>query len=365
MAREKRLAIVALTRPGLQTALRLAGSLPEGTPVFAPASLAAGGAETDGEIRVDFYSGGLSDFLGEIFHRYRGLILIMAAGIAVRALRTHMVSKLTDPAVVVVDAAGKYAISLLSGHLGGANELARRVAAILGGEAVITTASESRGLPALDLVARRLEMTIWPRDNMTMVMAALVNGEAIDLLVEPPLLARLQGELPDLGARPLEGYSGVRGEGAGIMVTWRRLPLPGPRWVYWRPRVIVAGVGCRRGVPAGTILYALGVALKRAGISRQSLRSLASVDFKAREPGLELAARQLGLELRTFPPDELAACLERHPELSRSQTVAARVGLTGVCEPAAVLAGGDGELLWPKIKYRGVTIALARVQGGK
>ncbi len=387
MARGEGLAIVALTRPGLQTARRLVHSLPPGTDLFAPAGLAeagpgAGAAKSSGIYQIEwaaqhdadalaagdvngvkFYQGRLGDLLGEIFHLYRGLILIMATGIAIRALVKYIVSKKTDPAVVVVDAGGRYAISLLSGHLGGANELARRVAAILGAEAVITTASETQGLPALDLVAGRLGLGVWPRANLTAVMAALVNGEDVELLVEPPLLARLRAELPGLAIRPLGDQPGSHGNGAGILVTWRRLPLPGPRWVFWRPRVIVAGVGCRRGTPAGAILYTLGVALQGAGLSRQSLQVLASVDFKGREPGLQLAARRLGVELRTFTPGELAACLEQHPELSRSEAVAARVGLAGVCEPAALLAGGEGELLWPKMKHRGVTIALALATG--
>ncbi|MGI9860314.1 cobalt-precorrin 5A hydrolase [Moorella naiadis] len=370
------LAVVALTWPGLQTARRLVGSLPPGTELFAPASLAPTAGPETGAVKsnqlydagrlatgdansVRFYQGRLGDLLGEIFHLYRGLILIMATGIAVRSLRDYIVSKKTDPAVVVVDASGRYAISLLSGHLGGANELARQVAAILGAEAVITTASETRGLPALDLVAGRLGLGVWPRNNLTAVMAALVNGEEVEVLVEPSLLALLQVELPELAIRPLGDQAGVWGDRAGILVTWRRLPLPGPRWVFWRPQVLAAGVGCRRGTPASVILYALGMALQQAGLSRRSLQVLASVDFKGREPGLQLAARRLGLELRTFTPEELAACLERHPELSSSAVVAARVGLAGVCEPAALLAGGEGELLWPKMKYRGVTIALS------
>ncbi|MDN5345314.1 MAG: cobalt-precorrin hydrolase, partial [Clostridia bacterium] len=146
---------------------------------------------------------------------------------------------------------------------------------------------------------------------------------------------------------------------AGIAVTWRRLYLPGRRWVFWRPRVISAGIGCRRGVACATILAALGLALREAGLSRQSLSNLASIDFKGQEPGLRGAASRLGLPLLTFTPAELAACLERHPHLQRSPRVASFIGIPGVCEPAAMLAAGEGELLWPKRSYQGVTVALA------
>jgi cobalt-precorrin 5A hydrolase len=301
----------------------------------------------------------LTPFLGRIFNNYRNLILIMAAGIAVRALAPHLVSKKTDPAVVVVDGGGRYAISLLSGHLGGANDLARRVAALLGGQAIITTASEARGLPPLDLVARELNMTVWPQASLTLVMAALVNDGQVDLLAEPPLLNSLAAALPSLEPQPLEDCPPRGDARAGIMVTWRRLPLPGRRWVYWRPQVISAGIGCRRGMPAAAILHALGLALREANLSRRSLASLATVDFKGREPGLQAAASRLRLPLRTFAPGELAVCIESHPYLQRSQAVECHIGIPGVCEPAAILAAGEGELLWPKQSYRGVTVALA------
>ncbi|CEP68688.1 Cobalamin (vitamin B12) biosynthesis CbiG, core [Moorella glycerini] len=363
MAKGQGIAIVTLTRPGLQTALQLAHSLSEGTTIFIPADLAPSvRPEIWDQLIVVSYSGPLSLFLGQIFNEYRGLILVMAAGIAVRALSPHLVSKNADPAVVVVDVGGKYAISLLSGHLGGANELARRVASLLGGQAVITTASEVQGLPPLDLVARELNMSVWPAASFTKVMAALVNGETVDLLVEKSLLKSLEEALPSLRPRLLTGCP-AGGEGrAGIMVTWRRLPLPGPRWVYWRPQVISAGIGCRRGVPAGTILYALGLALREAGLSRRSLAALASVDFKGEEPGLQRAAGRLGVKLLTFTPWQLAACMERKPHLHRSERVNRYIGIPGVCEPAAILAAGEGELIWPKMSYRGVTVALARAK---
>ncbi|MBC7325887.1 MAG: hypothetical protein H5T99_11345, partial [Moorella sp. (in: Bacteria)] len=130
VAEGQELAIITLTCPGWQTARRLAGFLPRGTTIFIPAGLIPEeGQDKDGQVKVVRYTGPLNSLLGRIFREYAGLILVMASGIAVRALSPHLVSKKEDPAVVVVDTGGRYAISLLSGHLGGANELARRVAA--------------------------------------------------------------------------------------------------------------------------------------------------------------------------------------------------------------------------------------------
>ncbi|MGI6284970.1 cobalamin biosynthesis protein [Neomoorella humiferrea] len=353
-------AIVTLTRPGYETALRLAQALPGKITVFIPADLSLPAGRLDGNtLNIKSYAGPLSQFLGQIFHRYPSLIMVMAVGIAVRALSPHLVSKKTDPAVVVVDVAGQHAVSLLSGHLGGANALARRVAAVLNGRAVITTASEVQGLPPLDLVARDLNMDVRPAAAFSRVMAALVNGVPVEVLVERPLLKTVEGALRDLRPRPLENCFPEGVAKAGILVTWRRLPLPGPQWVYWRPRVISAGIGCRRGAPAETILYALGLAMAEAGLSRRSLAALASVDFKGEEPGLKEAAARLNVKLLTFTSEELARCLEHRPNLNRSERVKRFIGIPGVCEPAAILAAGGGELLWPKKSYRGVTVALA------
>ncbi|GFN23777.1 cobalt-precorrin 5A hydrolase [Thermanaeromonas sp. C210] len=355
-----RVAIITLTRPGYETARRLARALAEKSTVFVPVGLSPAAEGEDGNsFNITSYSGPLSRFLGQIFPHYRSLIMVMAVGIAVRALSPHLVSKKADPAVVVVDVAGQYAVSLLSGHLGGANALARQVADILNGRAVITTAGEVLGLPALDLVARDLNVDVWPAAVFTKVMAALVNGEPVEVLVESPLLRAVEGLLPGLRVRPLKNPLPQGVAEAGILVTWRRLPLPGPRWVYWRPRVISAGIGCRRGATARMILYALGLALAEAGLSRRSLASLATVDFKGREPGLKEAAARLGVKLLTFTPEELVGCLDRRPYLNRSERVKRFTGIPGVCEPAAVLAAGEGELLWPKKSYRGVTVALA------
>lgn len=360
----KPLAIVTVTSPGLELASNLTNLISEDIDVFIPENLYKRIGLSGGkwEEKLTFFSEDLSKFLGVIFKEYRGLILIMATGIAVRALSPHLVSKYQDPAVVVVDVKGKYAISLLSGHLGGANELAYRIASLLKGEAVITTASDTQGKPSLDIVAKKLNMAVSPAKNLTSVMAAIVNGEEVDFWVEPIYEPKIKEEFAPFKFRTLTVYPSLSTnvDRAGIIVTWRRLPIPGPRWIFLRPRDIIAGIGCRKSVSHKVILKALGLTLKKAGLTFKSLKNLASVDFKAQEPGLQIVAQRLGLNLITYRPTELANCLKKHPELNHSENVSKRVGIGGVCEPASLLASGEGELLCPKMIYRGVTIALAR-----
>ncbi|MCG9967326.1 cobalt-precorrin 5A hydrolase [Pelotomaculum terephthalicicum JT] len=346
-------AIVTLTEAGLETGLRLAKGLGGEVTFYAKQAVPDG-------IEAEPVEGRLRDFLGVLWGRYEGLILIMAAGIAVRCLANYLESKYKDPAVVVLDEQGRFAVSLLSGHLGGANELARRAAGVLGGEAVITTASDLHGLPALDLLARELGLKPSPPARLAAVSAAMVNGRRVGIWAEEPWLSRCRKVAPELPCFSLESFGGTSGWDAGVLVTSLRLPDPGPRWLFFRPAQIVAGIGCRRDIGEGRILAALRRALREAGYSRWSLAALASMDLKAGEPGLLAAARRLGCGLNTYPAEDLAAVLKMRPDLTFSSTVQEKVGVGGVCEPAALLAAGGGELIFRKHCYGGVTIALAR-----
>lgn len=346
------IAVVALTKTGTDLARRLKALYPGPCTVY-------GKADGDDPL-VQPLAGRLADLLPSLFGRYRGLVLVMATGIAVRLLAPLLQSKKTDPAVVVVDEGGRFAISLLSGHLGGANALARQVAELLGAQAVITTASDVRGLPALDLLARDLGLVALPPRRLTRAAAVLVEGGRFGIWAEEHWLKRLEQAAAPLPVFPITELEPQGWEG-GVLVTSRRLALPGPNWLFLRPRELVAGVGCGRGVGAVEILRALRLALRLAGRSIASLRCLATVDFKAAEPGLVAAARLLRLELVTFSPGEIGDLLAARPELSRSQRVAARIGVGGICEPCALLAARNGRLILGKICHARVTVALAGV----
>lgn len=346
-------AIVTLTESGLEVAFNLAAGLDGEAAVYTKQPIPC-------RARAMPIEGRLRDFLGFLWRRHEGIVLIMASGIAVRCIAPHLESKHRDPAVVLVDDQGRYAVSLLSGHLGGANELARRVAAVLGGEAVITTASDLRGLPALDLLARDLGVKPVPLSRLVSVSGALVNGRRVGLWAEEPWLGSCRRLAPGLPCYHLDSFKGPAGWDAGVLVTGRRLADPGPRWLFFRPAQITAGIGCRRDIPEGRILAALGRALREAGYSRWSLAALASVDLKADEPGLKGAARRLGCKLHTYTPGELAAVLDMRPDLAVSSTVQVKIGVGGVCEPSALLASGGGDLILRKQSQDGVTVALAR-----
>jgi len=336
-----RLAVFALTPQGARLARALAGEFQ--ADLFLPRKLAG-----PGELSFD----SLPVQVAEVFHAYAGHLFVAASGIVVRAVAPLLRGKSEDPAVVVLDQAGRHAVSLLSGHLGGANDLARRAAAVTGGEAVITTATDTAGLPSLDLLARDSGLAIENLDAVKTVNAGLLDGRTVQVFDPDARLVVPQthgGHFQWVGAPHL-----LEAERPCVAVTWRSAALPKGCLVL-RPRVVVAGTGCRKGTPASEIIDALQTACAKRGVSVKSLAALASIEAKRHEPGLIQAASELGVELIFFPASRLGEVSVPNPSLNALK----HMGVESVCEAAALLATGADTLLLPKIKTKTVTVALA------
>ncbi len=340
--------IVALTPAGADLGHRLCQLL-SGATLWLPPRLLAGypGARPLLSLKALFQ---------EVFQEKRPLVAIMATGIVVRHLAPWLRGKDQDPAVVVMDERGRFAISLLSGHLGGANELARGVAGLLGAVPVITTATDVQGLPALDSIAARRG---WAIENLTAVKdihAALLQGQRV-LLVDP--LDCLREELapwPELFDRQPETPAALERPGPAVYVGSRDWPWPAA-WLRLRPKILVAGVGCNRGASSEEILALVAKTCQQFHLAPLSLKSLASISAKEDEAGLRAAARQLGVPCQYFSPKELQAISVPNP----SAVVQRHLGVASVCEAAALRAAAGGPLLVPKQKSANVTLAVAQV----
>lgn len=306
-----------------------------------------------------------SQWAGEQFHSgMDGVIFIGACGIAVRSIAPYIVGKKTDPAVLVIDECGKFVISLLSGHLGGANELSLRCAIHLKATPVVTTATDLHSRFAVDVFAKKNGCAIFHMKAAKEASAALLSGEQIGFYSEFPW----EGELPEglvlcdstgkpvsMSGQKYTGQSAERPE-TGIAVTIHKSCLPFPNTVHVIPPVAVLGMGCRKEKKAAAILEAAENCLEEADLYKEALCSIASIDLKKEEPGLLALAKEWSLPFQTFTEEELKAV---KGEFTPSKFVNKITGVDNVCERSAVLASGEGTLIRKKTGRDGVTTALA------
>ena len=292
------------------------------------------------------------------------LLFVGAAGIAVRAIAPH------------VDEAGRFAVPLLSGHLGGANELAQTVARAAGAIPVITTATDVRGVWAVDTWARCAGLAVSNPEAIKRVSARLLSGGRVALYSDMPI----SGQPPegvdiasdraraDIVVSPFAGANagasvraaettgevmpaGETGKPAGV-----RAQAPAPEPLRLVVPCIVAGIGCRRGACAEAIEEAFLLACGQAGISPSAVREAATIDVKAHEEGLLAFCRARNISLATYSAEELS---QVEGSVSPSDFVRATVGVDNVCERAALADGG--KLIFPKLAHGGVTVAFSKV----
>lgn len=324
--------LIAFTDRGAQTAERIAQLLTE---EGAQAHYARG----FGGQKVDFRA-----WTAQTFAAADALIFVGAAGIAVRAVAPHVQSKAHDPAVLVVDEHARFVIPVLAGHIGGGNALAVRLAAQLGAQAVITTATDLNGVFAVDVWATRQGLAIRNPERIKAVSGALLRGESVRLCTE----VKVAGALP-------AGVVPAGGNAPDLILSDRANCPPGALQLV--PRRYALGVGCRRGVDCTAVQAAFDAALRQENLSPLAVFGVFSIDLKAHEAGLLAFCAQHRLPFTTYSAHRLA---EAEGAFSESAFVRETTGVGNVCERSAVLGSGGGALILKKYAAGGVTIALAR-----
>lgn len=290
--------------------------------------------------------GGLSALTEKLFHEVDALIFIGACGIAVRAIAPLVVSKTSDPAVIVLDEQGKHVISLLSGHIGGANDLARRIAGYTGGEAVITTATDVNGRFSVDAWAVKHNCTIDSMEHAKEYAASILKRDL-------PLFSDFEicGELPG-GV-----FAGSEGT-CGAVISVQTDAIPFDTTLRLIPRILHVGVGCKRGTSKEKIDAAIEHALNEYKLDKRAVKAVASIDVKKDEEGLLAWCHENQLPVSFFSADELNAV---KGEFSHSDYVFKTVGTGNVCDRAAMRsAGEEAQLLISKMILDGVTVGVAQ-----
>lgn len=280
------------------------------------------------QVRTD----SVGDWTSKHFEQADALIYVGAVGIAVRAIAPHLKDKMTDPAVIAVDEQGHFVISLLSGHVGGANRLTERIANIIGAQPVVTTASDVQGKTAIDEWAKDRNLVISYRELAKEIAGAVVDGEKVGFFSDFPL----EGGYPD-------GYENKIECERNVWVTDHlnptcTLPLSPISTLRLIPQFATLGIGCRKGTSIEAIRTAVTETLKKENLDLRSVRQIASIDLKREEAGLIAFANEQNLPFVTYSAEELLAV---EGDFTESSFVRQVTGVGNVCERSAILGASQ------------------------
>ena len=287
----------------------------------------------------------LSGCMEPYFYWADTILFIGSTGMAVRAIAPWVKDKKTDPAVLVMDEGGNFVISLLSGHIGGANAMAKALAEKLGAQPIITTATDVEGKFSVDTWATEQGYHI---SDMT-----LCKEVSAAILEHPVPICGEYLSLPQLPTGLVEKEEGSLGIYVGIH---NRKPFE--KTLILTPRVLTLGLGCRRGTTRETIEEAVRTVFTENDLRIESIARAASIDLKSNEQGLLDYCTELGIPVEFFTAEELKTV---PGNFAHSPFVQSVTGVDNVCERAAVLAGGD--LIVHKTAHNGVTVAVAGEKG--
>lgn len=346
-----RTAVVAITKHGIEIARKIKEKMPE-VEIYVPAKHSDGGKD------VNWFSEQSMHLVASLFRSHDALVCVFSLGAAIRMVAPHLVDKKSDPAVVVIDDRANHVISALSGHLGGANALARLLASFLGARPVITTAADVNETIAVDLVGREFGWTIENFENVTRTSALMVNEEKIALYQDAGERSWWQDALPK-NVAAVNSIDDIKSaEFKGALVITDRI-VDGEimaKAVVYRPKTLVIGIGLHRDTSRETIESGVMSVFDSNGLAIRSVRNIASVDRGARVKGLDEFSAQYGIPVQIFAKEELAGVEVPNP----SAAVQKFEGTASVSEAASILSS-KGELVVQKQKFPpDLTVAVCR-----
>lgn len=300
----------------------------------------------------------LKEWTRKAFETSEAIIYIGATGIAVRAIAPFICSKDVDPAIIVLDERGENIISLLSGHIGGANELAREIAKLVEGRPIISTATDLNKVFAVDEWAKRNDLFIKEVSQIKFVSSAFLNEEKVGLVTTFPI----EGNIPkDISIKDMDSKD-INKEKKEDIETGIVVDLSGKKnsfrhTLHLIPCIVTLGIGCKRGTSLEAIEKIVMKYLEEMAIDMEAISCIASIDLKKDEEGLLAFGEKCNKPFKFYTSEELAAV---PGVFTPSEFVKSITQVDNVCERAAVLGSGNGELLLRKSSQDGVTLAIAR-----
>jgi cobalt-precorrin 5A hydrolase len=346
-------AIVAITKHGIEIARKLRQKMPEAQ-IYVPAKHSDGGTD------INWFSEQSTQLVGSLFKTYEALICVFSLGAVIRMVAPHLVDKKSDPAVIVIDDRANHVISALSGHIGGANALARLVASFLGAQPVISTAADVNETIAVDLVGREFGWTIENFENVTKTSALMVNEEKIAIYQDVgekkwwfaplPKNVAVVGNIEQVKSPEFK---------AVLIISDRAISDPEilSKSVIYRPKSLVVGIGLHWDTGRDVIESGIMAVFREKGLSFKSIRNISSINREAKVKGLQEFSEQYDIPVEIFNMDKLATVSVPNP----SKTVQKFEGTPSVSEASSLLSS-KGALIVSKQKFPpNLTVAVSRI----
>lgn len=305
----------------------------------------------------------LKDFVPTIFNKYRYIVFIMATGIVVRTIAPLIQSKFQDPAVIVTDERGTNVISLLSGHMGGANEMTLYISHLIDSNPVITTATDVNNKSSLDMIAKRLNGYMENfRDNVLKVNSMIVNNKPVGLFIDGNYDIDTRGftileyeDILNLDKKHNEEINNL--ESIVVISNKQKLDFENQEIIKLVPKDIVLGVGCKKNIDSQHMKDSLKEFLHINNIDKNAIKAIGSIEIKKDEQAIIDLANYLGVPFRTFTVEEISQVDYLY---SKSEWVKKNVGVYSVAEPCAHLLS-EGNMIIEKQKFKGITFSAGRV----
>jgi len=349
----KKIAVLAITKNGIDMSLRIKEHF-SGFEIFAPVKF------SNNNGKIQWYDESTTQKIVDLFKSNDGIVCLFSLGAVIRLLAPHIKDKKTDPAVIVIDDNANFVISVLSGHLGGANELSNEIAEKIGSTPVITTAADVNKTIAVDLVGKEFGWKIDDDSNVTRISAFMVNKEKIGIFQNIGKKEWWKGKFPenitffsnieDLKASESKGYLIITNDQIDDESVLKNS-------VVYRVPDLVVGIGLHWDTSKETILDGVNETLKKFELKQKQIARFVSIKKDKDVIGLIELGREMNIPIEYIDREELATITAPNP----SETVQAFEGTASVSEAAAIKSS-KGELIVEKQKFPpNLTVAIARI----
>lgn len=356
MSTEAKIAIVCITENGKNLAIKINEKLPD-SHVYIVKNKKNNLNHDGTNPNIFLVEKKVSELVGGLFSKYQSILFIMATGIVVRVIAPYIANKFSDPAILVTDEKGKNIISLLSGHMGGANELTNNISNLIGANPVITTATDVNKKSSLDMIAKKLNAYIDDfRENVKDVNAMLVNNGQVGIYIDGDY------KVDTRGFKVLDNLNEISDLEKAVLITNKNklenIDFNNDKYIKVIPKDIVIGIGCRRNTESELLENSLKDFLSNNNIDIKAIKEIGSIDIKKDEKAIIDLSISLEVPFKTLSANEISKV---DYLFDKSEFVKKNVGVYCVAEPVAHILS-NGNLIVEKHKYKGITFSIGRLK---